>query len=203
MSYTDNCERSEEMRGLWAGGEYQIRICYTPCTIAELLFGTAKVGCRYTRNWALFENKGSISWDEMNMFWIDKRVLIPDMRCCTGYWSTVVMYCAYGQQQLRIGMYVKIHKAILHVYTTSRYNVTIVALPYNDMFSILRFPHCTTSDGGKNPISSKEDWRFLRIGTAQCTVFWPAASAKFWDVSWHFETIIRYNLTKLFVIQQW
>jgi hypothetical protein len=39
MIIFDNCERSEEMRGLRAGGVYQRTICYTP-SIAELLFCT-------------------------------------------------------------------------------------------------------------------------------------------------------------------
>ena len=39
LCYFDNCERSEEMRGLWAGWVYQRTICYTPC-IAVSLFCT-------------------------------------------------------------------------------------------------------------------------------------------------------------------
>jgi hypothetical protein len=74
-----------------------------------------RCGRRYTRHWALFENKCSISWDEMNMFWIDEYVLIPDVRCHTAYWSTVVMYCAHRKQKLGIGMYLKIYIAILNV----------------------------------------------------------------------------------------
>jgi hypothetical protein len=41
MIILTNCEKSEEMRGLSAGGVYQRTICYTPC-IAESSFRTTR-----------------------------------------------------------------------------------------------------------------------------------------------------------------
>jgi hypothetical protein len=35
------------------------------------------------------------------------KILIPDVRCRTGYWSTVVMYCAHRLQLVGIGIFVK------------------------------------------------------------------------------------------------
>jgi hypothetical protein len=76
-------------------GEVRVEEC-TRCESATLLVSQSRRfvrrrSRRYTRRWALFENECSFSWGEMNIIWNDEWVLIPDVRCRTGYWSTVVI----------------------------------------------------------------------------------------------------------------
>ncbi len=96
--------RSEKWGGMWKCTTK--RQCGTLIVLRRCRF--VRRWCFwYTRCWASFEKGCSISWDEMNMNWNNEWVLIPDVQCHTGYWSTVVIYCAHRQQYLRIGMYVK------------------------------------------------------------------------------------------------
>ena len=85
MIFCDNCEKKRETKGTVSWGVYQKRICYTPRTAESLLCTTVLF---------LVYKALSLVWKQVfNLMGWDEHFLIPDVRCCTGYWITDVMYC--------------------------------------------------------------------------------------------------------------
>jgi hypothetical protein len=89
MIMFDNWERIREMRGNVNWGVYQRWICYTPCITESLFCMRTELSVYEALSLVWKQVFNLMGWDEhdLNHKWI----LIPDVRCCTGSWSTVVI----------------------------------------------------------------------------------------------------------------